>query len=276
MNGAAALATGALLAVAIVVSGCVTPGGDAPSDSFDPGSLLALDDPRVTAPLADLRTAAVERRSLIASARLSLDAPDLRFRRPQRLAVRRPADLRIEILGLFGQIAAILVTDGARYQLWDGSKGGGSESGLEQGEVSRELLWAVARVDLSPAEAVALLLGAPIPAAGLAPVAAAQTQDGGVEIALGSDPDADDQVVEFDRDGRLVRASRRAANGVLLWEAVFADYRDLGGELFAHEVTIDFPRFDARAALHFDSAELNRELSSEVFVLDLQKTAARF
>ena len=275
MTRAAAAATGTLLFAAIAVSGCVTPPPDRSRDSFAPSTLLAPDDPRVTELLAGLQNAVLERRSLIASARLSLDAPDLRFRRPQRLAVRRPADLRVEILGLFGQIAAVLVTDGTRYQLWNGSKGGDPESGLEQGEVSRELLWTVARIDLSPAEAVALLLGVPISAADLAPVAAAETQAGGVEVVLGSDPGAADQVVEFDRDGRLTRASRRAASGLLLWQASFADYRDLGGALFAHEVSIDFPRFDARAVLHFDTAELNRELSSEVFVLRLPETAAR-
>ena len=55
------------------------------------------------------------------SGRVSVEAPDFRFSRPQRLAVREPADLRIETLAMFGQIAAILVTDGAHYQLWSGS-----------------------------------------------------------------------------------------------------------------------------------------------------------
>jgi hypothetical protein len=270
---AAAIATGALLVAAAVVS-CATPPPE-PSDPFARGRLLAADDPRVTALLAGLRTAALERRSLIASARLSLDAPDLRFRRPQRIAVRRPADLRIEILGLFGQIAAVLVTDGSRYQLWNSSMQGDAESGVEQGEVSRELLWAVARVDLLPEEAVSLLLGVPVPTSALTPVAAAETQTGGVEVVLGSDPEAGDQVVEFDREGRLTRASSRDANGRLLWQAEFADYREVGSDLFAHEVSIDFPRFGARAALRFDSAELNRELSSEVFALRLHETAAR-
>jgi hypothetical protein len=270
---AAALATGVLLAAAAVVS-CATAPLD-PHDPFEQGRLLAADDPRVTALLAGLRTAAAERRSLIASARLSLDAPDLRFRRPQRLAVRRPADLRIEILGLFGQIAAVLVTDGSRYQLWNGSTQAGAKPGLEQGEVTRELLWSVARVDLLPAEAVSLLLGVPILTAELAPVAAAETQAGGVAIALGSEPEAGDQVVEFDHEGRLTRASSRDTKGRPLWQAEFADYREVGSDLFAHEVTIAFPRVGARAALRFDSAELNRELSSEVFALHLHETAAR-
>jgi hypothetical protein len=270
---AAALATGVALAAAAVVSCATLP--PQPRDPLDQGRLLAVNDPRVTALLANLRTASEERRSLIASARLSVDAPDLRFRRPQRLAVRRPADLRIEVLGLFGQIAAVLVTDGSHYQLWDGSQQGNGNSGVEQGEVSRELLWSVARVDLSPAEAVALLLGVPFPAGVLPPVAAAQTQAGGVAIVLGSDPEAGDQVVEFDREGRLIHVTSRDAKGRLLWQAGFSDYRELGSQLFAHEVSIDFPRFGARADLRFDSAELNRELSSDVFALRLGETAAR-
>jgi hypothetical protein len=106
-------------------------------------------------------------------------------------------------------------------------------------------------------------------------VAAAQTQAGGVAIVLGSDPKAGDQIVEFDREGRLTHATCRDAKGRLLWQAGFADYRELGSQLFAYQVSIDFPRFGARADLRFDSAELNRELSSDVFALHLGENAAR-
>jgi hypothetical protein len=270
---AAALATGIALAAAAIVSCATVP--PQPRDPLDQGRLLAVNDPRVTVLLANMRTASEERRSLIATAQLSMDAPDLRFRRPQRLAARRPADLRIEVLGLFNQIAAVLVTDGSRYQLWDGSQQGDASSAVEQGEVSRDLLWSVARVDLSPAEAVALLLGVPFPTGVLSPVAAAETQAGGVVIVLGSDPEAGDHVVEFDREGRLTHATSRDAKGRLLWQAGFADYRELGSQLFAHEVSIDFPRFGARAELRFGSAELNPELSSDVFALHLGENAAR-
>ena len=263
MNRVAVLAAGLVLAAGISVSGCRTAPPSAGPDPFEGGRPLALDDARVTAYLDQLRSAAEQRRSLVGTARLSLEAPELRFRRPQRLAIRRPADLRVEVLGLFGQVAAILVTDGARYQLWDGG-----QKRLEEGEVSPELLWSVARIDLSPVEAVDLLLGGLSPAHGLALVAAAETPAGGIVVALGHDPAAGDQLIEFDRAGRVTRALRRVG-GRLLWSAAFEDYRDLGGHLFAHKIAIDFPRFDARAAFAFDSAELNRELSNEVFALDV-------
>lgn len=263
MNRVAPLAACLLSAAGVAISGCRTTPPAARPDPFEGGRPIAVDDARVTAYLGELRSAAEERRSLVGSARLSLEAPELRFRRPQRLAIRRPADLRIEVLGLFGQIAAILVTDGTRYQLWDGG-----QERLEQGDVSPELLWRVARVDLSPAEVVDLLLGAPSVAQDLAPVAAAETPAGGIAVVLGLDPAADDLLIEFDRAGRVTRALRRVS-GRLLWEAVFTDYRDLGEQLFAHKIAIDFPRFDARVAFEFDSAELNRELSSDVFTLEL-------
>ena len=60
MNRATALATGALLAAAIAVSGCVTPPSPPSGAVFDPDGLLAPDDPRVTALLAGLRNTAVD------------------------------------------------------------------------------------------------------------------------------------------------------------------------------------------------------------------------
>ena len=97
-----------LFVSALLASACRTP-------VFEPRAMTAA-DPRPAKLLAALEDEAASRRGLRASAKLSLEAPDLRLRRPQRMALQRPASLRVEILGLFHQVAAVLVTDGLQQQ----------------------------------------------------------------------------------------------------------------------------------------------------------------
>ncbi|MBW2698468.1 MAG: hypothetical protein JRE70_18435, partial [Deltaproteobacteria bacterium] len=126
-----------------------------------PAVPLPADDPRPHVLLESLRERAEGRTALRARAKLDLSSPDLRVSRPQRMAVARPLRLRVEVIGLFNQLAAILVTNGHVYQVYDARS-----AHLEEGIVSEGLLWRVARVDLSPSEAVDILLGAPLPASG--------------------------------------------------------------------------------------------------------------
>jgi len=260
---AAALALGLLLLVA-----CRTP---APG----PGQLLAGEDPRPRRLVESLHARAAGREALRASARLSLSSPDLSFRRPQRMAVTRPARLRVEILGLFDQVAALLVTDGARYQLYDART-----RELEEGVVSADLLWRVARVDLEPGEAVELLLGTPLPLPGLALAEARIRPDGGIVLAQRDGRGRIRQRLEFDADGRVRRVERFEEDGDLLWEGRFDDYRELpapDGSLqpFAYEVSLRFPRVEAEARLRFAHVALEAELPQDLFVLRLPDRSAK-
>jgi hypothetical protein len=257
----AGFAAGLLVLAAL---GCQTaPPRDA--DPFAVGRAIPIDDPRVAARIRDLTTQARDRRSLVAAATLSLDGPQLNLSRPQRLAVRRPASLRVEILGLFGQVAAILVTDGATYLLWEASSG--ETSG---GEVTRELLWDVAQVDLTAAEAARLLLGDPSAGEGALAVDAVESPDGHIAISFRGQGDGGARTIDFDRYGRVARALRYDDAGVLLWDASFSDYRDVSGHSLAHAVAIEFPRFDARARFQLERAELNRQLPNAVFTLPIR------
>jgi hypothetical protein len=247
-----------LMAGVVAALGCVTPPRDLrePLDSAQP---LSLDDPGLALAVAALANAASDRHSLVGRARVSVDGPDLRFSRPQRMAVQTPSKLRIEILGLFDQVAVILATDGRRYQLFEP----GAE--IQQGPVYPGLLWAVARVDLEPGEAVSLLLGTPWQTGSRLEAAAAL--DDRLLLAFRSRVDRSRRIFELDTEHRLVRVRQRAADDVLLWEAVYSDYRPVGTRSFAHEIEIDFPQVDAHIDFHFESAELNRSLPASAFDL---------
>jgi hypothetical protein len=254
----------ALLLPVLLAIACRTP---------TPGLPLAPDDPRPARLLESLYERASTRVSLRASAKLALDAPDLRFNRPQRLAVERPARLRVEVLGLFNQVAAVLVTDGQTYQLYEAGSGE-----LEEGVVSHHLLWRVARVDLDPLEAVDLLLGAPMPMEGLRFGSVRQFEEGDIAFDRRDDRGVPRQRFRFDALGLLRRAERLDAEGQLVWLAEFDDYRELPGprgeELFAHVVQLSFPRVDAKAQLNYKRVDLASELSDELFVLKLPERTA--
>lgn len=255
----------ALLLPVLLVIACRTP---------TPGLPLAPDDPRPARLLESLYERASTRISLRASAKLALDAPDLRFNRPQRLAVERPARLRVEVLGLFNQVVAVLVTDGQTYQLYEAGSGE-----LEEGIVTDHLLWRVARVDLDPLEAVDLLLGAPLPMDGLRLGSALQLEDGGIAFDRRDDKGVPRQRFRFDALGLLRRAERLDADGQLVWLAEFDAYRELPGprgkELFAHVVKLSFPRVDAKAQLTYKRVHLASELPDELFVLKLPERTAQ-
>jgi len=241
-----------------------------------PGSALPYDDPRPAALMATLHQRAAARQALRATAKLDLQAPDVRLNRPQRMAVERPSRLRIEIIGLFSQLAAVLVTDGEIYQLYDARRGD-----IEEGVVSAGLLWRVARVDLAPEEAVDLILGVPRPKRGLSPGAARVFEDGAIEVDQLNGEGRLGQRLRFDPAGRLTRLETFAPGGELLWRAGFADYRllpgagaDVPGELgpqepFAFDVQLDFPRVEAEVRLQFKKVALAGSLSDALFHLEL-------
>jgi hypothetical protein len=255
------LASSVCLAIA-----CRTPG---------PGTLLSVEDPRPALLLESLYQNAEARVALRGSARLALEAPDLRFNRPQRIAVERPGRLRVEILGLFNQLAAVLVTDGDFYQLYTAG-----ESELEEGVVSKDLLWRVARVDLAPSEAVDLLLGTPKPAPGLLLGPARIHDDGAISFAQVDADRAPRQRFRFDAAGRVRLVEILDRFGGLVRRETFDDYRSLTGpdgevREFAFDISLDFPRVDAKAKLEFKSVELSGGLDDALFELKLPDRPSR-
>jgi len=249
----------ALFGTALVIAGCQTP-------TVVPAPPLAADDPRPLRWMQALAGTAKARHSLRATARLAVDSPDLRFRAPQRLLLRRPASLRVEIQGLFGQVAGVLATDGQHFEWLDVSQGR-----IVRGEVDPGLLGRLARIDLAPAEAVTLLLGVPQPSPGFLQREARGAQGQGIEVIFAA-PGGRREVFGFDALGQLRHLQRFDPRGVLAFEARFDAYRQIEGGRFAFEVAFEFPRDDARTSIDFESVELDPSLSDEAFVLQQDRS----
>lgn len=247
----------------LVLSACQTVAPE------DPGVAISPGDARVRAVLERYQAQSLPRSALRARARLSLEGAGFVLSRPQRLVVQRPASLRIEVLALFEQVAALVVTDGLQYSFVDLTSGV-----QDSGPVDDGLLWRTARVDLTPADAVALALGAPL--LGSEAVAARQFSDGrlGVESAepVQSDDAGDTGAPhsrwhEWDRLGRLHAAELRDGTGTRVWRAEYGDWQDVDGVSFAHRVDLEFTRVEAEASIRFQRVELEPELAPGLFVL---------
>ncbi|MGH0038055.1 MAG: hypothetical protein ACQGVK_23745 [Myxococcota bacterium] len=248
----------ALLVAALWLSGCVTPPG--PPDAGVP---LPGDDPRPARLVDELAERAQGRRSLRGVVRLSVDAEDVSLRTTQRILALRPSRLRVEVMGLFGQVAAVLTTDGHTYQY---AQSGGP--GIQSGFVTPDLLWQIARVDLVPEDAVGLLLGAPVKPDDRVAAGARQLDDGEIRVRLEDGSGRARERLAFDPAGRLVGVEAWDEHGVSAYEARFDEFRDQDGTAFADRVDLHFPRTGARAVVRFRGVELNPELAPRLFYLE--------
>lgn len=248
MRRAAALVAGLLLA-----SACRT---------VVPAVPLPPDDPRPTAFLSRWAELAAERRGLRGIARLAVDADAVEIRGKQVLVVERPARLRVEILGFLGQTQAVLVTDGDRFELFRADNGG-----FESGEVRPGLLWEVAHLALTPAEAVGLLLGVPTLDAALRTIRAVRTGEGEIRIDLADAGGTLRQRVVFDAEARLREVEMLESDGGVAWRARFDDYARVGDAPFARKISLYVRAGDTHAEITFRDVEINPDLPDGVFAL---------
>lgn len=243
-----------LAAVLLAVAGCRTP-----------VALPAVrDDARALALLDGLRGQARERRALRAAAKLAVDGDGGSVRGSYALVLERPARLRVELRGLLGETLGVLVTDGQRYDWFRAD-----DHTRESGRVYQGLLFDVAGVPLTPAEAVELLLGAPLPQPGLQLQGSQRSADGAVVAEFGDHDGGWGQRFEFGPDGRLRHVETHSGTGDVLWDARYDDYDDVDGSVFAHDVALDFPGLSTRARVRLHDVQLNPELTPDVFVLQV-------
>ncbi len=285
----------ALFAITVGLAGCLD---RRPSFPVVPeGQPLAAGNERVARILEAHAARARDRAGLTGSARVALTGPDFKLNRPQRIALARPARLRFEILGLFDQLAAILVTDGLDYGFFDASTGD-----VSRGRVSSTLLWNLTKIDLVPDELVGLLLAAPRPQPGTLRAGAWLEPSGrlaiafawpteemdpacGTEDRLASDVanecvlperalrEAGGQLFFFDASDELAEVRGLDPGGVIRYRVRFEDYVDIaaadgeGGPRFPKRVTLESPANASEARFQWRRVRFVPALADEVFRL---------
>lgn len=226
---------------------------------------LPPDDPRPQAFVDDLADLAEQRRSLRGVARLAVDSEDgeVSIRANQRLVIERPDRLRIEVLGFLSATAAVLATDGERYEFFLAD-----DRSYQSGPVHPHLLWEVSRIALPPKEVVDLLLGAPLPDVEYRLGPALVFGDGRIEVML-VDPEGKQlRTVSFDKMG-LLRRVDVFARGRVAWTAHFDDYAGVDERFFAHTLFVEFISARTTAEVSLREVEINPDLQVDVFHLNL-------
>ena len=225
---------------------------------------LSAGDSRPRQLLDDWVERSRQRQRLRGLARLTVDRKDgsLQLRGKQLVVLERPSRLRLEILGFLNQSLAVIATDGEGFEVYRAE-----DQSYRAGEVDERLLWNEAGIDLSPEEAVAVLLGVPISEPLPAAANAVRDGDGRIRIDLADAQGTVLQRVTFDSAGRLRAFEVLDDSGAVLWAAQFAEYRDIGGSPFAHSIGLDVRSGMTRAEISFRKVELNPDLPPGLFRL---------
>lgn len=225
---------------------------------------LSPGDPRPRQLLDDWVERASQRQRLRGLARLAVDRNDgsVQLRGKQLVVLERPSRLRVEILGFLNQSLAVIATDGEGFEVYRAE-----DQSYEAGEVDERLLWNEAGIDLSPEEAVAVLLGVPISEPLPALASAVRDGDGRIQIDLADSQGTVVQRATFDPAGSLRAFEVLDDSGAALWSAQFDEYRDVGGSPFAHSIGLDVRSGKTRAEISFRNVELNPDLQPGLFQL---------
>lgn len=252
------LTRGAAACLALAACGCQTM----------PLRPLPKGDPRPAARLARWTAEVAGRQALRGSARLAVDAPHgaadggaLHVRSRQRVVLARPARMRVEVQGLLGTTLAVLTVDDTRYAWFEA----GSRH-FESGPVRDGLLWDLVRLDLTPAEAVDVILGARELSGGLPVTGAWDAGDGVVRIAFGRADGSARRSLDLDDHARLRRLAVVGDGVSPGWEARFDDYATVSGTPLAHRITVETDS-GTRAVLSLADVELNPPLTPDIFTL---------
>lgn len=290
------------LLLSLLLAGCRSvPSFDGEGGIEMTGTRLAIDDARARHVLQNYLALAHARPALRGSARVLLEGPDFKLNRPQRILVERPARVRFEVIGLFDQLAALLATNGSRFDFYDVSTGR-----ISRGRVTPTLLWDLAKIDLDVDEFVGLLLAAPVPTPGIARSSVWLEPDGGIVLVFAwpkREPSANCRILPdralleadcfvpagspveggemflFDVDGRLAELRSLDQDGSLRFRATFDDYQPLavsvGDVEFPNRITIRSPGAASLASFEWTRVMLTDTLSDRFFTIPDRGAANR-
>ena len=190
------------------------------------------------------------------------DDGEVRIRGNEIVVLERPARMRVEVLGFLNQTAAVVATDGERFEIFRSG-----DRSYETGEVHAQLLWQEAHLALTPEEAVEVLLGVPALGAGLVPGRAVDAGEGLIRMDLVDAERRVRQRVAFDATSRLREFEVVGDDGAVAWRAGFDDYASIDGVPFAHTIVLDVTAGVAHVEISLRDVELNPELPPDIFRL---------
>ncbi|HLW70783.1 MAG TPA: DUF4292 domain-containing protein [Candidatus Binataceae bacterium] len=186
--------------------------------------------------------------------------PGGHFKAREQITVRRPSSLRVEALTPLG-IALVVAAGPTEIAVFDPSK-----NTITRGAATAATLELVARIPLNPAQAVRLLLALPPDDAALDSAPTSSSEDNGATLLKYSR--AEDGRIEIAiAAGDLAMVREIAADGALVYEVRYSDYRDIGAMRFPYTIAANFAPSATTLNLHYERPLIDGAIPDADFVL---------
>ncbi len=238
----------------LIASGCATV--PLPVESETTAPVSKIDVTSLTNAMAE-RDRSLE--SLQTSAVMEYSNGTDHVKAREDIIVRRPASLRVEAMSPFG-VALIVAAQGSRLQIFEPSK-----NTLMRGTADAATLARFARIPMAPRDAVGLLMGI-VPEAQTTLPPDNVSNEGDMTVLAYAEADGAHRELGF-QDGQLAMVRKRARDGSVNFEIRYADYRDIGGVMFAHKVDADFPAAATKVSFLYKRPIVNGKIADSVFIL---------
>jgi outer membrane lipoprotein-sorting protein len=183
----------------------------------------------------------------------------------ERIVVRRPASVRVEVMSPIG-VALVLAADGGQVAIFDPGK-----NTLMQGPATTEALDRYARIPMTPQDAVRMLMSLTPDTAMLAfaPDQYGRTADNAYYL-LYREPNGVTDYLTFDANDNLASLRQTLANGRESYEVHYSDYRASGpggAIMFPYEVAASFPTTGASVKFRYEQPVLDGDIDDTTFTL---------
>jgi hypothetical protein len=212
--------------------------------------------------LTRLEAAQARVRSVRGTARVGISAPGQSGSTDAFLVAERPDRLRIEVMDFFGNVAAVLASDGERLALHDARS-----AAFYRGRPTAEAVSSLLPLALPPDELVAILCGA-APVRPGAP-ASVEPRDGRVVLTVGAGAEAEELALGAELAVEEARLPPGGPGGAPGYALEFGLFRHHAGRRFPTEMALTAPEPRARVTLAWKGdLEVNRPSDPGLFRLD--------
>jgi len=205
-----------------ILSGCVhgkVPEAKTPVSAPVPQDILE----RISRPVRD--------ETMRGTARISLSSPDGDYSRKVALVLRMPSSIRVEAIPFFGPADFFLSANEESLKVFLPG-----EATFYAGSPTRENIFLIFKVFLSPADMVPLLAGLPPPYTGEGLLSGYKEGESyRIDIMSGKSG----RSLWVDLDNHTLMGAEECEDGRILWKAAFANHAVVNGRSFPQRIHLD-------------------------------------
>jgi len=210
--------------------------------------------------LAELQAADEGVTSVKGDARLQIHSPRGSGSVSLFVAAARPARAHLESLDFFGRPQAVLVADGERFGLYDGSQGVYYRGPSTPANLARFL-----QVPISPGDLVQILLGQAPREPGAQPESVAVDEKAGAYVLTLRSPSGPQQIRVDAARRRALQSERQGPGGYGL---AFSDLRPAESSSAPHELVLWVPSSGMTLSLHYSEVAFGGPPDPDLFSLE--------